>query len=90
MTKTQLIDEIADMLGISKKAAADFVNAFVQKVMEWVKKDWETRIQWFWTFKISNIAARNGVNPRTRAKIKIPAMKLPKFKAWTEFKKMVA
>jgi len=89
MTKTQLIEEIAKKLKVSKRLANDAVAAFVNAVVAGVKKDGEVRIQGFGTFKVSKRNARNGVNPRTGAKIKIPAMKLPAFKAGAEFKKSV-
>lgn len=89
MTKTQLIATIADKLKVSKRLATDFVNTFVDTVMNGVKKEGEVRIQGFGTFKVSKRGARNGVNPRTGAKIKIPAMKLPAFKVGAEFKKVV-
>lgn len=89
MTKTQLIAAIAEKLGVSKRMAADMVNTFVDAVMTWVKKDGEVRIQGFGTFKASKRAARMWVNPRTRAKMKIPAMTLPSFKAGSDFKKRV-
>lgn len=89
MTKTQLIAALAQKLGVSKRLASDFVNSFVETVIAWVKADGEVRIQGFGTFKVSHRSARNGVNPRTRAKIKIPAMKLPSFKVGAEFKAAV-
>jgi DNA-binding protein HU-beta len=89
MTKTQLVAAVAEKVGISKRMAADFVNAFVEAVMEGVKNDGEVRIQGFGTFKVSQRKARTGKNPRTGETIKIPAMKLPTFKAGSEFKKVV-
>lgn len=89
MTKTQLIADIASAMDVSKRKASDFVNTFIDTVIKGVKKDWEVRIQWFWTFKVSHRSARNWVNPRTQEKIKIPAMKLPSFKVWAEFKKAI-
>lgn len=89
MTKTELIANIADQLGVSKRMASDMVNTFVSTVVTGVKKDWEVRIQGFGTFKISKRAARTGRNPRTGEAIKINAMNLPAFKAGAEFKKAV-
>jgi nucleoid DNA-binding protein len=39
MTKTQLIATIAEKLGVSKRMASDCVNAFIEAVIEGVKKD---------------------------------------------------
>ncbi len=89
MTKTELIATVADKLGVSKRMASDMVNTFVESVVQGVKKDWEVRIQWFGTFKVSKRNARDWRNPRTGEKIRIQAMKLPAFKAGTEFKKAV-
>lgn len=90
MTKTQLIASIADKLGVSKRLAADMVNVLLDTVVMSVKKWGEVRIQGFGTFKASKREARMGVNPQNPTqKIKIPAMRLPSFKAGAEFKKAV-
>ena len=84
MTKTTLIASLAEELGVSKKLAAELVNAFIDK------KEGEVRIQGFGTFKASKRKAREGVNPQNPSqKIKIPAMKVVTFKAGSEFKAMV-
>ena len=90
MTKTELIAAIAEKLGVSKKLAAEFVNAFTETVIEGVRKDGDVRIQGFGTFKLSKRAAREGVNPQNPSqKIKIPARNVPTFKAGSDFKKAV-
>ena len=92
MTKTALIASLAEELGVSKKLAAELVNAFIDTVMNGVKKEGEVRvrIQGFGTFKASKRKAREGVNPQNpKQKIKIPAMKVVTFKAGSEFKAMV-
>ena len=89
MTKTELIADISERLGVSKRMAGDMVNEFVNSVVDGVKKDGEVRIQGFGTFKVSRRNAREGRNPRTGEKIKIEAMNLPAFKAGAEFKKAV-
>ena len=53
MTKTALIASLAEELGVSKKLAAELVNAFIDTVMNGVKKEGEVRIQGFGTFKAS-------------------------------------
>ena len=90
MTKTELIAKIAEQLGVSKKLAGEFVNAFANAVVEGVKKDGEVRIQGFGTFKLSKRAARTGVNPQNPSqKIEIPARNVPTFRAGSDFKKAV-
>lgn len=90
MTKTMLIANLADAMGVSKKLASDLVNTFVDTVIMGVKKGGEVRIQGFGTFKASKRKAREGVNPQNpKQKIKIPAMKVVTFKAGSDFKKAV-
>lgn len=90
MTKTQMIAELAEKLGVSKKMAKDMVESFIDVVIEQVKNGEEVRLQGFGTFKASERAARQGVNPRNPSeKIEIPAMKVATFKAGTEFKSAV-
>lgn len=90
MTKTDLIEKLSKKLGVTKKLAGDFLNAFIELVVGEVKKGGEVRLQGFGTFKRSHRAARTGVNPQNPSqKIKIPAMNVPSFKAGSEFKKAV-
>ena len=90
MTKTMLIANLADALGVSKKLASELVNTFVDTVIAGVKKSGEVRIQGFGTFRASQRKARVGVNPQNPSqKIKIPAMKVVTFKAGADFKKAV-
>jgi len=90
MTKTALIAALAEELGVSKKLAAELVNAFVDIVIAGVKKHGEVRLQGFGTFKASKRKAREGVNPQNPSqKIQIPAMKVVTFKAGSDFKKAV-
>jgi nucleoid DNA-binding protein len=44
MTKTALIDSLAEELGVSKKLAAELVNAMIEKIEAGVKKEGEVRI----------------------------------------------
>ena len=90
MTKTALIAALAEELGVSKKLAGELVNAFVESVINWVKKNGEVRLTGFGTFKKSKRKAREGVNPQDPSKkIKIPAMNVVTFKAGSEFKAAV-
>jgi len=87
MTKTALIAQLAEELGVSKKLAAELVNTFIDTVIAGVKKQGEVRIQGFGTFKKSHRKAREGVNPQNPSqKIKIPAMNVVTFKAGSDFK----
>jgi DNA-binding protein HU-beta len=90
MTKQDLVNQIAAAAGITKKAAGDALAAFIDAVTSELKKGKTVTITGFGTFKVSKRAARTGVNPRNPSeKIKIPAMKLPTFKAGKALKAAV-
>ncbi len=89
MNKAELIEAIANDLGVTKKLAGDFVDAFIYEVTKALKKGHEVRLVGFGTFKVVKRKARTGVNPQTGQKMRIPARKVPKFVPGKELKKAV-
>lgn len=90
MTKQDLVAAIATKAGLTKKSASDALEATIATVTATLKKGGSVTITGFGTFKVSARAARTGVNPRKPSeKIKIPAMKLPTFKAGKSLKDSV-
>ena len=57
------------------------MGAFTETVANALKKGDKVQLIGFGTFEVTKRAAREGKNPQTGAKIKIPASKAPKFKA---------
>lgn len=90
LTKQQLIDACASAAGVTKKAAASVIEAFINNVTTELKKGGKVTVTGFGTYQISKRAARTGVNPRNPSeKINIPAMKLPVFRAGKTLKEAV-
>ncbi|MEI6153978.1 MAG: HU family DNA-binding protein [Deltaproteobacteria bacterium] len=89
MTKAELISKMAAGAKISKVAAGKALDAFVDSVKVALKKEEKVTLVGFGTFSVSNRKARMGRNPRTGKEIKIPARKVPKFKAGKAFKEAV-
>lgn len=81
MNKNDLIAEIAKNTGLSKIDSGKAVDALLNAVTGALKKNDEVRLVGFGTFSVAARAATEGRNPRTGAKINIPASKQPKFKA---------
>ena len=81
MTKQDLVAHMADAADISKKAAEEALNAFVDGVKKALKKGDGVTLVGFGTFGVSKRQARTGRNPQTGATIQIPARKVPTFKA---------
>lgn len=90
MTKQDLVNAAATKAGVTKKDAQAVLDAVLGTITGALKKGETVTITGFGTFRVSSRAARNGVNPRNPGmKIKIPAMKLPAFKAGKSLKDSV-
>ncbi|MBI2453096.1 HU family DNA-binding protein [Candidatus Peregrinibacteria bacterium] len=90
MTKQDLINAAAHATGVTKKAAAQVLDAILDSITTALRKGENVTVTGFGTFRVSKRAARTGVNPRNpNEKIKIPAMKLPAFKAGKSLKDAV-
>lgn len=90
MNKTELIDAIATRSELSKAASAKALDAVIDAVVETVAKGDSVSLVGFGSFKATARAAREGKNPKTGEKIKIPATTVPKFSAGATFKATVA
>ena len=90
MNKTELVAAMADKAGLSKKDADKALAAFIDVVgTELTKKGGKVQLVGFGTFEVAERAARTGLNPLTKEKIKIKASKAPKFKAGKALKDKV-
>lgn len=89
MKKQDFIKAVASAAGLSQDAVSKALNTIVDVVTTELKAGREVNITGFGAFKVSKRAARNGVNPRTGAKISIPAMKTPVFRAGKTLKENV-
>lgn len=81
MNKGEIISAVAEKTGLTKKDAEAAVGAFFATVEDAMKKEDKVSIIGFGTFEVRSRAAREGINPKTKEKIKIAAAKVPAFKA---------
>jgi DNA-binding protein HU-beta len=88
VSKSQIVDEIAKS-GIAKKEVNHIVDEFLKKIVERVKNGDEVVIVGFGTFKQKKFSEREGTNPQTKEKIKIPASITLGFKASDKLKEIV-
>ena len=89
MTKSALIDQIAESADISKAAAGRAREATVGAIRTSLKKGGMVTLVGFGTFYVGKRAARSGRNPRTGATIKIKSARVPKFRAGKALKDAV-
>lgn len=89
MNKEQLVERVADKTGATKKDATDILNTALDMVAGSLKKGEKVTLVGFGTFLVRKRKAREGRNPQTGAKIKIPAKRVPAFTAGKELKSAV-
>ena len=90
MTKAELIEAIAAKGDYSKKDAEKALKCVIDTVTESLKKGEKISLVGFGTFEVKERAEKTAINPRTKETIKVPAKKVPAFKAGKGLKGAVA
>ena len=89
MNKTELIEKIAEKADVPKSEAQKHFDVFEEVVTDVLKSGDEVQITGFGKFYVREQKAREGRNPQTGEKIRIPAQKVPTFSAGNALKKSV-
>ncbi|MCL2055916.1 MAG: HU family DNA-binding protein [Oscillospiraceae bacterium] len=90
MTKAELISAVAEKSDLTKKDSEKAVSAVISAITETLVAGDRVSLVGFGTFEVKNRSARNGINPRTKEPMPIPASKLPAFKAGKALKEAVS
>lgn len=80
MNKTELVAAAAAAAGVSKKDTEAVIKVAFEAIEDALAKGDKVQLIGFGTFEVRKRAAREGNNPRTGAKVKIPSCKVPAFK----------
>lgn len=89
MTKNELVEFIAAKAGLSKADAGRALDATMEGITAGLKKDGKVSLVGFGTFSAKKRAAREGINPLTKAPLKIPAKTVASFKAGSKLKEAI-
>jgi len=89
VTKNELIDVVAKKAKLTNKAAREAVNVLFNVITENLKKGEKVVVTGFGTFEVRRRQAREGRNPQTGEKIRIPEMRSPTFTAGKTLKREV-
>jgi len=90
MTKADIVDEIADRTGLTKKDVAETVDEFLSAVARSLAAGQHIEIRGFGTFKVKDRKPRLARNPRTGESVPVPARRVPLFRVSKELKDMVS
>ncbi len=89
ITKENIIESLVKATHCSKKSAVDTLNTILDEIKKSLRQGKSVVLTGFGTFVVSRRKARIGRNPRTGATLKIPARKVPRFKAGKGLKDVV-
>jgi DNA-binding protein HU-beta len=89
MNKTDLATAVATKTELSKKDAEAAVSAVIEAITDALKDGDKVSLVGFGSFEVKTRAAREGINPLTKAPISIPETKVPSFKAGKALKDAV-
>ena len=81
MGKIALIERVAQRSGKSVKETSTVVNATLETIREALTRGDAVQLTGFGSFGVRTRAAHQGVNPQTRAKIRVPAKQHVRFSA---------
>ena len=81
MNKQALIEWVHNKIGGTKVQAEDVVNGMFDAIVDTLRKGGEVSIAGIGIFSVKARAARMARNPKTGAAVKVPATKVPKFRA---------
>ena len=89
MNKTELILSISEATGFSRKNVEAGLNAAIDAITKALAEEEKVQTVGFGAFETKTRAERTGRNPQTGAEVKIPAAKVPGFKAGKALKDAV-
>ncbi|MCB1214532.1 MAG: integration host factor subunit beta [Deltaproteobacteria bacterium] len=89
MNKSDIIEEIAEKSGVSKRQAEDAVNLMFDSMFDSLVQGKRIELRGFGSFMIREYGSYTGRNPRTGESIKVHEKRLPFFKVGKELKEKV-
>ena len=89
MTKAELIEEVSRVVEMTRKDSEVIVEAIFDSVVKALRGGDKIEIRGFGSFRTRERRGRIGRNPKTGAKVEVPAKKIPFFKPSKELKDFV-
>jgi len=80
VNKADLVEEIVNQTGLTKKTSREAVDAMTSVITDALAREEKVTLVGFGTFRVMKRKTRRGRNPKTGEEIQVPAKKVPKFK----------
>jgi integration host factor subunit beta len=89
MTKADLIEEVSRVVDLTRKESEVIVEAIFDSVVRSLRTGDKIEIRGFGSFRTRERQSRVGRNPKTGARVDVPAKRIPYFKPSKELKDLV-
>ncbi len=89
ISTSQLVEQVAKKTGMTKADSKRAVSAIFDTMTERLAAGDRIQLSGFGSFEVRTRAARTGTNPRTRAKVQIPASKAVGFRPASSLREKV-
>jgi DNA-binding protein HU-beta len=89
MQKTEFIAQIAERSNVSKKQAKQVLDTALEIIAEQLQQGERVVLTGFGTFEVRERRERQGVNPQTKAPMRIEATRTPGFSASNSLKNVI-
>jgi len=86
LTKAEIVEEINERLGLTKKDIARVIDMFFEIVKKGLKNDEHIELRGFGTFEVKTREEREARNPKTGESVIVPKRKVPYFRPGKELK----
>jgi integration host factor subunit beta len=89
MTKAELIDEVSRVVEMNRKDSEEIVETIFYSIVRALRTGEKVEIRGFGSFRTRQRQPRIGRNPKTGARVDVPAKRIPFFKPSKELKDLV-
>src|SRR5579872_1866476 len=89
MTKADLIEEVSRLAELTRKDSEIIVETIFDSVVRSLRTGDKIEIRGFGSFRTRQRKPRVGRNPKTGARVEVPAKKIPYFKPSKELKDLI-
>jgi integration host factor subunit beta len=89
MTKAELIEDVSRAVELSRKDSEIVVETIFESIVKSLRGGEKIEIRGFGSFRTRQRKPRIGRNPKTGARVDVPAKKIPYFKPSKELKDLV-
>lgn len=89
MTKAELVDQVSRVSELTRKHSEVIVEAVFGSIIDALQRDDKIELRGFGSFRIRRRLGRKGRNPKTGARVLVPAKRVPHFKPGKELRELI-